>query len=184
MRIERTTADDVVEEQLPDGSRVLTDHGRERVVALNATAGAAWEACRTPTTLERVTEEMQRSLGPSATAEVAEEAILRLRENDLVRTMGVPARPPSRRQFIAQAGAAAALPLVIAMTMSEQRAYAQHSNSGHPTGPTVPDSPLGPPPDPPDPPDPPSPPNPPGPVNPPGPTGASGPSNPPGPVKP
>ena len=47
---------DLVASPLPDGSRVVVDAVKERVYALNATAGAAWDACSEPSPLAKVTE--------------------------------------------------------------------------------------------------------------------------------
>jgi hypothetical protein len=126
MQVERTDSDALVVNKLPDGSTVIVDAKNETVFALNATAGAAWEACSDPTTLSGVTECMQRSLDQEITEELAEEAILRLQEQHLVKTSGT---QPSRRRFIATLGAAAALPLVVSLPLAEQRAYAQHAAS-------------------------------------------------------
>ena len=126
MQVERSNSDALVVNKLPDGSTVIVDAKNETVFALNATAGAAWDACSDPTTLSAITERMQRSLNPEITEELAEEAILRLQEQNLVKTSGA---QPNRRQFIARMGAAAALPLVVALPVTEQRAHAQRARS-------------------------------------------------------
>ena len=128
MDVERVPMDGLVESKLPDGSRILVDERNETIVAMNATAGAAWEACSDPTTLSGVTETMRRSLDPSIETEFAEEAIRQLRDQNLVKTSGA-APQSSRRAFIGKLSAAAALPLVVSLTMTEQRAYAVQSVS-------------------------------------------------------
>ena len=70
MQVERTDSDALVVNKLPDGSTVIVDAKNETVFALNATAGAAWDACSDPTTLSGVTERMQRSLDQEITEEV------------------------------------------------------------------------------------------------------------------
>jgi hypothetical protein len=137
MQVERNNLDALVVNKLPDGSTVIVDAKNETVFALNATAGAAWEACSDPTTLSGVTERMQHSLDPAITEELAEEAILRLQEQNLVKTSGT---QPSRRKFIAGLGAAAALPLVVSLPVAEQRAYASKARSAPPST-TPPSSP-------------------------------------------
>jgi Coenzyme PQQ synthesis protein D (PqqD) len=99
MQIERTDSDALVINRLPDGSTVILDAENEAVFALNSTAGAAWDACSNPTTLARVTENMQRSFDPGISEELAEEAILQLHDKKLVTTSGNPSQS-SRRQFI------------------------------------------------------------------------------------
>jgi hypothetical protein len=128
MQVERTNADDLLVDKLPDGSKVIVDPKNETVFALNATAGAAWDACSGPTTLSKVAEDMQRSLDPSVTEELALESILQLQEKNLVTTSGSFSNA-TRRQVFATLGAVA-LPLVVSLTMAEQRAHAQSAGSG------------------------------------------------------
>ena len=128
MHIERMHSENLVVQQLPDGSRLLSDHGTGTIHALNATAGAAWDACDSASTVADVTEKMQQSLNATVSEELAELAISELEANNLVKTSGA-TLADSRRRFIWQAGMAA-VPLVIAMTQSEQRAYASRANSG------------------------------------------------------
>jgi hypothetical protein len=123
---------------LPDGSRVIVNPANETVIALNATAGAAWDACCGPTTLAKVTEHMQSSFNPAATEELAEQAILQLQENHLVT-----ASQPTRRQIMGKLSAAIALPLVVSLTMADQRAHATSAVSKPPA--TPPKKPLPPP---------------------------------------
>jgi hypothetical protein len=133
----------LVENHLPDGSRILVDQKSETVYALNATAGAAWDACSEPTNLYDVTNEMRRVLGNAITEELAEEAIQRLRERKLVNasvniektteqtTHQTNARQTTRREVLTTLGKVA-LPLVVAMTLTEQRAHAVVARSGVP----------------------------------------------------
>lgn len=128
MLIERTNSDAFAVNPLPDGSRVIVDSENERVLALNATAGAAWDACTIPTTLSGVTKRMQSSLDPGITEELAEDAILQLQQKGLVKTSRSP--QSTRREFIATLSTVA-LPLVVALTVAEQRAYASTAQSGN-----------------------------------------------------
>src|SRR5579862_4441941 len=126
MQVERTDVSSFVVNPLPDGSKVIIDSEHDRVLALNATAGAAWDACGESTTLSGVTEQMQSFLGPEITEEVAEESILQLEEQNLVSTSG---SRPSRRQFMTTLGTVA-LPLVVSLTLADQRGYADVARSG------------------------------------------------------
>lgn len=130
MQIERTNSDALVVNRLPDGSTVIVDTNNEKVFALNATAGAAWDACSVPTTLAGVTESMQRSFDPGIREELAEEAILQLHDKELVKISGTPSQS-SRRQFITKMSYIA-LPLVVSLSIAEQRAYAKKASSGDP----------------------------------------------------
>src|ERR1700751_340138 len=113
MHVERNNSDALVVNRLPDGSRVIVDPENERVFALNATAGAAWDACSGPTTLPNVAEDMQRSLGSGITEELAGEAILQLEAEKLVTTTGSFSRA-TRRNFLATLGAVA-VPLFVSL---------------------------------------------------------------------
>jgi hypothetical protein len=126
MLIERKPMDSLVENCLPDGSRVIVDRKNETVIALNATAGAAWDACSAPTTLSAVREKMRRSVGDGVTDEVAEEAISQLQERNLLTTTG--SAPRTRRQVLATLSAVA-LPLVVCLTLTDQRAHAKTASS-------------------------------------------------------
>jgi hypothetical protein len=127
MQFERLESDALVENKLPDGSRVIVDSANETVFALNATAGAAWDACRTPTTLSSVAEEMRRSLDPAVTDELAEEALLQLQHKKLVNT-SESSSLASRRQFLASLSTVA-VPLVVALTIKDQKAHAMVARS-------------------------------------------------------
>src|SRR5271156_4559138 len=122
MQIERTNLNDLLVDKLPDGSKLIVDAKNETVHALNATAGAAWDACSGPTTLAGVTERMQRSFDSGVTSELAEEAILQLQDKKLVNTSRATSQA-SRRRFLARLGAAA-VPFVVSLTIADQRAHA------------------------------------------------------------
>ncbi|MGB6690429.1 MAG: PqqD family protein [Terracidiphilus sp.] len=136
MQIERISLNPLVVNRLPDGSRVIVDSASGHVFALNATAGVAWDACGSSTTLSTVTEHMQRSFDPATTKEVAEQAILQLEEKKLVKTSQT-----TRRQLLGSLSAAVALPLVVSLTLADQRAYANSSGSGKQTLPYKPPPP-------------------------------------------
>ena len=148
MRIECTNSNALVVSKLPDGSRVIVDPATETVYALNATAGAALDACSEPTTLSALTRHMQLAHDPNTSEETAEQAILELEEKKLVRI----SQATSRRQVLGRLGAAAALPLVVSMTLADQRAYAFKAGSGPGITPPKPPNPPPPPPPPPKPP--------------------------------
>ncbi|HVN92292.1 MAG TPA: PqqD family protein [Terracidiphilus sp.] len=132
MQIQRSVLNTLVQ-NLPDGSKVVVDQGSDKVYALNATAGAAWEACTSPTTLSQVTKEMRHSFDPEVSEDLAEEAVMQLEKQGLVSTSESSAGP-SRRKLIFALGAVA-LPMVISLTVGQQRAYAEHARSGQTTDP-------------------------------------------------
>jgi hypothetical protein len=127
MQVQRAGSNDLKINQLPDGSKVIVDSRNDKVFALNATAGAAWDACSNPTTLSKVTQEMQHSFNPGVTEELAEAAILRLQEQNLVTVSG--SAPGTTRRAVLATLTAVAVPLVVSLTMGEQRAHAQQTGS-------------------------------------------------------
>ena len=118
MRVERVDNAVLTESKLPDGSRVVVDSRNKTIIAMNATAGAAWDACSEPTTMADISE--STGIDP----ETAEHAVFQLREKKLVTTSEPPM--PSRRAFIA---GMAAVPVVAAMSMAEQKAFAERCGS-------------------------------------------------------
>jgi Coenzyme PQQ synthesis protein D (PqqD) len=139
MQVQRTNSDALLVNKLPDGSTVIVDTANETVYALNATAGAAWDACSDQTTLAGITGKMQQSFDAAISEELAEEAILQLNDKKLVKTSTVVAQA-SRRQFIATMSSVA-LPLVVALSISDQKAHALQARSVLPR-PTPTPSPL------------------------------------------
>ena len=130
MQFQRINASDLVINTLPDGSRVIRNAKNETVFALNATAGAAWDACSSATTVSSVADEMRRSFDPKVTDELAEACILQFQEKNLV-SISSPATKHSRRTVLAGLGAVA-LPLVVSLTVGQQKAHAQHAQSADP----------------------------------------------------
>lgn len=130
MQIERASSDSMSIDKLPDGSQVIVDSASKTVFALNAMAGAAWDACSSQSTLRGVAESMQRSFDPGTTEELVQEAILQLENHKLVKTSGQSSQA-NRRQFIAGLGAVG-LPLVVSLTMVDQKAYAEKARSFDP----------------------------------------------------
>jgi hypothetical protein len=128
MNIQRANLCSLVVNQLPDGSRIIVDPVNSTMFALNPMAAAAWDACRNPTNLASVAAEMRASLHPQATEEQARQAVFELAEKNLVMTSEALPQP-SRRGVLGSLGAAMFLPLVVSLTMAEQRAFAQNAGS-------------------------------------------------------
>lgn len=127
MVVERANSDNLVANAMPDGSRIIRNSENETVFALNATAAAAWDACSSATTIAAVAEEMRRSFDPQVTDELAEASILELQDKKLVTVSGAGFKA-TRRAVLAGLGAVA-LPLVVSLTIGEQKAHAQHAGS-------------------------------------------------------
>lgn len=130
MQVERINTNEFVASPMPDGSRIIRNSNNEEVFALNATAAAAWDACASANTVAGVAEEMRRTFNSSVTDELAEASVLELQDKKLVRISG---RAPSatRRQVLAGLSAVA-LPLVVSLTIGEQKAHAEEAQSNDP----------------------------------------------------
>jgi hypothetical protein len=128
MLVKRISSADLAVEKLPDGSSAIFDPGSKTVYSLNATAAAAWEASGGSTTLAQIVEKMQRSFNPAVTEDIALEALLQLREKGMVEIVAPPPGP-TRRSVFATAGGVVA-PMVLALTSTEQRAFAVSAGSG------------------------------------------------------
>jgi hypothetical protein len=127
MQFERVNSEGLVVDSMPDGSRIIRNSKNETVFALNATAGAAWDACSSATTISGVAQEMRRSFDPNVTDELAETCILVFQEKNLVTISG--SAPKHTRRAILAGLSAVALPLVVSLTVGEQKAHAQKANS-------------------------------------------------------
>lgn len=127
MDVERLGAGNLAINSMPDGSRIIRNSANDTVLALNPTAAAAWDSCASPTSLAEVAESMRRSLDPSVTDELAEASILELADKKLVKISSEGFKS-TRRQVLAGLGAVA-LPLVVSLTMGEQKAHAEHASS-------------------------------------------------------
>jgi hypothetical protein len=133
MQVERVNSESLIVKRLPDGSRIFTDPTSETVFALNASAGAAWDACIRPTTVPGIAREMRRVFDPQVNEELAHEAVAQLREKNLVTTSEeIPST--TRRRLIAGLSAAA-IPLVVSLTLADQRAHTVMAASSTPPKP-------------------------------------------------
>jgi hypothetical protein len=127
MQIERVNLSSFSVNLMPDGSRIIRNNANETVFALNATAAAAWDACASANTIAAIGEEMRRSFDSQVTDELAEASILELQDKKLVNISGSEFKA-TRRQVLAGLGAVA-LPLVVSLTMGEQKAHAERARS-------------------------------------------------------
>jgi len=123
-------------EQLPDGSVAIYDERTQSVHSLNSSAAVVWEACAKGATVEQVRAALSRHFGLPVDQDHAWTAIQRLQEAELVTSDAPLAAPPvaemARRSALKTIGAVGgiALPLVLTLTASQQRAYAATAVSG------------------------------------------------------
>ena len=127
-------------EALADGSTAVFDTVSQTVHSLNASAAAAFEACREEKTAPQLAHAMEATLGQPVTEDLALAAVSELERAGLVACSG--SRRPegsSRRSALSfVAAAAAALPVVLSLTVAEQKAYAGGAGSGTTTTTTRP----------------------------------------------
>lgn len=128
MKITRNNSNQLEVEKLPDGSTVIFDSVTKTVYSLNETAAAAWVACGTHGSLPEIVDAMRRSLHSTVTEEIAVESLYQLQEQGLV-AIETCASGVTRRSLAATAAGVMA-PLVLALTSTEQRAFAQFAGSG------------------------------------------------------
>lgn len=127
MHVERVSPTNLAVDSMPDGSRIIRNSEDATVLALNATAAAAWDACSSARTVPAVADEMRRSFDPNVSDELAEASLFELQEKKLV-TISGPGFKATRREVLAGLSAVA-LPLVVSLTVGEQKAHAQQANS-------------------------------------------------------
>jgi hypothetical protein len=127
MLVERVNSSSLSVNAMPDGSRIIKNENDATVLALNATAAAAWDACANANTVSAVAEQMRHSFDPKVTDELAEASLLELQDKKLVKISGS-GITATRRQILAGLSAVA-LPLVVSLTIGEQKAHAQHAGS-------------------------------------------------------
>jgi hypothetical protein len=127
MLVERVSSSNLAVNAMPDGSRIIRNSENETVFALNATAAAAWDACSSAKTVAAVAEEMRRSFDPTVTDELAEASVLELQDKKLVSVSGSGFKA-TRRDVLAGLSAVA-LPLVVSLTIGQQKVHAQQAGS-------------------------------------------------------
>jgi len=127
MKVQRMNCSNLAINSMPDGSRIIRNSDNDTVLALNPTAAAAWDACASQTTVAGVAETMRRSFDSSVTDDLAEASLLELQDKKLVSISG-PGFKATRRQILAGLGAVA-LPLVVSLTVGEQKAHAEKASS-------------------------------------------------------
>jgi hypothetical protein len=127
VQVERVNSSSFSVNAMPDGSRIIKNEEDATVLALNATAAAAWDACATANTVATVAEQMRHAFDPKVTDELAEASLLELQNKKLVKISGS-GISATRRQVLAGLSAVA-LPLVVSLTIGEQKAHAQSAGS-------------------------------------------------------
>jgi hypothetical protein len=126
-------------EKLPDGSTAILDQRTKNVHSLNVSATVAWEACKQGATLAEVRRTLELRTGVPVDEAIAKGALAQLHRANLIESDApVPEQlnPAARRSALR--AAAVALPVVLTLALSQQRALAQvvgSRNNGGNAGP-------------------------------------------------
>lgn len=115
-------------EKLPDGSTAILDQRSKNVHSLNVGATVAWEACKAGATLADVRRALELRAGAPVDETVALSALSQLHEAKLVDTDAPSAADVSaaaRRSSMLRWAVGLALPAVLTLALSQQRAQAQ-----------------------------------------------------------
>jgi len=129
-------------EKLPDGSMAILDKRSKNLHSLNPSATALWEACAEGATLARITAAVQETYGAAITPEVIREAVTRLQSAHLIESeVSLPLEDhgvadqgvvdQGRRGALRRVAAAGAIavPVILTLAASEQRALAFQAKS-------------------------------------------------------
>ncbi len=122
-------------ERLSDGSTAIVDNRVKSVHSLNPSATLVWEACARGATVEQIREAIEAQSGSPVDAEVIHQALAQLQRANLIESaspVSAEAIDLSRRSLLKRAGTAGAfaIPVVLTLTATEQRAYALQAISG------------------------------------------------------
>ena len=119
-------------EKLADGSTAIVDQRSKTVHSLNASAAIVWDACAQGATLPQIMAALEQRVGQPVDQEVALDAIAQLQGANLI-SSELPAGmlDQNRRSMLKAIGTfgAMALPVVLSLTASEQKAFAQGAGS-------------------------------------------------------
>ena len=128
-------------EKLTDGSTAIFDERSKSVHSLNPSATIVWNACAEGATLSQIAAILAQNSIPSD-EQTAMQAIVQLQQAELVTAETPIAGMPidmGRRSMLKSVGSlgAIAVPVVLTLTSTEQRAYAQQAVSGTTPAPTT-----------------------------------------------
>jgi len=123
----------IVAEKLADGSTAIFDQRSQSVHSLNPSATVVWEVCAGGATLTQILASLEDRFGAPVDVTMAEHAIAQLRQAGLIECdepIAGAIIEQSRRSLMKTVGAlGAALPVVLTLTATEQRAHARIASS-------------------------------------------------------
>ncbi len=122
-------------ERLSDGSTAIVDNRAKSVHSLNPSATLVWDACAQGATVARIQAAIEAKSGFPVETESIHQALAQLQRANLIESdapMAMEAVDLGRRTMLKRAGTvgAIAIPVVLTLTATEQRAYAVQIISG------------------------------------------------------
>ena len=133
IRYTQVVSEQLTIEKLPDGSTAILDRRTKNVHSLNLSATVVWEACKGGATLAEVRRALELRAGAPVDETLAQSALTQLQKVDLIQT-DAPVAPElsaaARRNTLLRA-AAVALPVVLTLALSQQRAHAFFQGSNN-----------------------------------------------------
>jgi hypothetical protein len=135
IRYAQVASTDLAVEKMGDGTTAVLDRRSMSVHSLNASASVVWEACGRGATLTQVRRALELQCGRPVEEEIAVGALAQLEQVKLIASdSALPAVINSgRRSAMLRLAAAAgiAVPVVLTLGASEQRAFAFVAASGN-----------------------------------------------------
>ncbi len=132
IRYRQVVSDQLTVENLPDGSTAILDQRSKNVHSLNSSASVVWNACKEGATLAQVRKALEAKVGAPVDETLAQSAIAQLHGANLIQSDApVPADliAAARRNTLIRA-AMVAVPVVLTLALSQQKAMAFQARSG------------------------------------------------------
>ena len=120
-------------EKLPDGSTAILDQRSKNVHSLNVGATVAWEACKAGATLAEVRHALELKAGAAVDETFAQSALAQLQKAELIAVDGPAAEltAAERRSGLLRLAASFAVPVVLTLALSQQKALAFQNRSAN-----------------------------------------------------
>jgi len=123
-------------EKLPDGSMAILDEHSRDIHSLNPSAAAVWEACGNGATLAQITSAVEQKFSRPVVDQVVTYALAQLRRAKLIEAsdaVSATLGDSGRRSMLKRLATASAIavPVVLTLTATEQRVFAQQAGSGN-----------------------------------------------------
>ena len=132
IRYRQVVSDQLTIENLPDGSTAILDQRSKNMHSLNSSASVVWNACKEGATLAEIRKALEAKVGAPVDETLAQSAVAQLHGANLIQADApVPAdlSAAARRNTLIRA-AMVAVPVVLTLALSQQKALAFQARSG------------------------------------------------------